>query len=225
MTDKPMTKAAAERIAGTMGFAGKMPGTTYGIPAKACHTGGKLAQIPGTVCADCYALKGNYIYPSVEKSQETRLASIDSPHWENAMVMLLNWHMAKGVNRKGEKIDTKHHRWHDSGDIQSEAHLDKICNVARRTPKVNHWLPIKELKMLLSYVAKGNTIPGNLVIRVSGTNVDGPATKQWKHTSVVYTETSPKGAHRCVAPDHDGHCGPCRACWSHDVAQTAYLKH
>ena len=38
----------------------KMPGYAYGLPAWECKTGAKLVKVPGSVCAGCYALKGNY---------------------------------------------------------------------------------------------------------------------------------------------------------------------
>ena len=48
----------------------KMPGYAYGLPAWECKTGAKLVKVPGSVCAGCYALKGNYArYPEIKKSQ------------------------------------------------------------------------------------------------------------------------------------------------------------
>ena len=69
-----MTLKAAREIAGTLGDPSKMPGKSYGIPAASCNVGSILAKLLGTVCYDCYALKGNYTFPSVAKSQKKRLA-------------------------------------------------------------------------------------------------------------------------------------------------------
>ena len=41
-----MTIKAATAIAGPLGYPSKMPGTSYGISAKTCLTGSKLAKIP-----------------------------------------------------------------------------------------------------------------------------------------------------------------------------------
>ena len=38
----------------------KMPAYSWGISAKDCKTGSKLALIPGTICNKCYADKGFY---------------------------------------------------------------------------------------------------------------------------------------------------------------------
>ena len=59
-----MKISEAIAVAGPLGYPSKMPGTAYGISAKACIIGAKLAKIPGSVCLGCYALKANYLYPS-----------------------------------------------------------------------------------------------------------------------------------------------------------------
>jgi len=219
-----LTLKSANNIAGSMGFPSKMPGTSYGISAHSCITGGKLAKVPGSVCYDCYALKGNYIYPSVKTAHAKRETGIDSPHWVNAMVTLINWTQQHGKNRQGEPIALGYHRWHDSGDLQSEDHLGKICAVARATPKVRHWLPTRELAMVLAYIRNGGMVPKNLVIRVSATMVDGPATKAWPTTSTVHNASKPRGR-KCPAPEQDNHCGDCRACWNPKVQNVSYHKH
>ena len=84
-----MTMKAAIEIAGPLGFPSKMPGTSYGISAKLCGVGGKLAEIPGSVCFDCYALKGNYTFPSVAMAHDKRLAGISNPQWIVAMASML----------------------------------------------------------------------------------------------------------------------------------------
>ena len=59
------TLKAAKAIAGSLGKPSKMPGLSYGISAKRCIVGAKLATVEGSVCHGCYALKANYSYPSV----------------------------------------------------------------------------------------------------------------------------------------------------------------
>ena len=48
-------------IVGGLSAPSKMPCSSYSISATRCVTGSKLAKIEGTVCHNCYALKGNYI--------------------------------------------------------------------------------------------------------------------------------------------------------------------
>ena len=204
---------ALQLIGGSLGKVSKMPGLSYGISAHACITGSKLVTVPGSVCFSCYAMKGQYIYNSVHTAHKRRLASITGPHWTAAMVFL--------IGRSKEK----YFRWHDSGDLQSTEHLTKICAVAALTPKIRHWLPTRELQIVLSYVKRGGIIPANLTIRVSGTMINGTVTKQWLTTSSVHTEKALDGAYICPAPQQDHKCGECRACWDKNVALVSYRKH
>ena len=212
-----MTIKAARAIAGSIGYPSKMPGTSYGIPAQACLTGSKLAKVPGSTCSSCYAMKGNYIFRDVKKSQATRLVGLAHDDWVEAMVTLLT-----AAHSKGNL--PPYHRWHDSGDIQSRDHLAKICAVARATPNLMHWLPTRESKILRDFVRDGGSIPANLTIRLSATMVDGAAPKAWPNTSTVHSTTTPAG-HVCPAPSQDNKCQDCRVCWDASVANVSYHIH
>ena len=207
----------ATAIAGSLGSPSKMPGTSYGISAHACITGAKLAKVAGSTCNGCYALKANYQYPSVAQAHAKRLAGIMHPMWTDAMVRMLRNKHSKG------KLPP-YHRWHDSGDIQSEEHLAKICDVAAQTPELSHWLPTREIGILTRYTEAGGIVPANLTIRVSATMVDGKATRTWATTSTVHDKAAPIG-HLCPAQTQGNKCGECRACWSRDVANVSYHVH
>jgi len=194
----------AIKITGSMTRTTKMPGLSYSLPAWECQTGAKLRKIPGTPCHGCYALKGNYIrYPNIKKAQYYRLASLVRDSWTTAMVAQ--------VKRQ------KWFRWHDAGDVQSVDHMKKILDVCNQTPDTNHWLPTQERKYL---PLPGSKTPDNLVIRLSGSKVDGPPSTAWSHTSSVVT----KGA-SCPAPSQGGKCRTCRACWTKSIKNVSYGKH
>ena len=108
------TKEALKIIGGSLSKPSKMPGWSIGLPAKECKTGGKLQKVPGSVCYDCYALKGCYVFKVVQDAQYRRLAAIASPAWVEAMAHLIN----------SKKPDV--FRWHDSGDVQDLDHLKKF---------------------------------------------------------------------------------------------------
>jgi len=210
-----MTQKASKEIAGTLGNPSKMPGKSYGIPAISCKVGSILAKAKGTVCYDCYALKGNYTFPSVAKSQLKRLASLYHGQWVDAMTSQI-------LHAK-----EKYFRWHDSGDLQSMKHLLNIFAVARQSPKVRHWIPTKEGKLLQKFKQTYgmDAIPDNIVPRMSGTNVDGPATKQWPWTSTVHTPGKAWIGEECRAYTRGGKCGPCTMCWDKTVPNISYPKH
>lgn len=217
MTCAPIhTLKAANAIAGTLGKPSKMPGRTYGIPARACHVGAKLAKVEGSTCSSCYAMRGNYIFRDVIKSQNTRLASITGPQWVEAMVYLIE---------HGVKHDNPYFRWHDSGDLQSIQHLTRICAIAALTPWCHHWLPTREASIVARYLKQGGKVPSNLVIRQSATMVNGTAPKGLGlPTSTVHAGTRPTGR-LCPAPAQGNKCNDCRACWSQRVRNVSYHIH
>ena len=60
------TKEALKIIGGSLSKPSKMPGWSIGLPAKECKTGGKLQKVQGSVCYDCYALKGCYVFKVIQ---------------------------------------------------------------------------------------------------------------------------------------------------------------
>jgi len=225
-----MKTSEALKLVGGLSKPSKMPGWAYGIPAKECKTGSKLVKVAGSTCEGCYALKGCYVFKVVQDAQYRRLASIKHELWTGAMALL--------INSKKSKV----FRWHDSGDVQDEAHLMKIFAVCKLTPETRHWLPTREawIKHFLP------ECPDNLVIRFSAPMVDQDAPGSWPTTSTV---TSSHNSENCPAFRTDktgtvhtleafdtmtkekkkdldlGHCGSCRRCWDPEVKNVAYGQH
>ena len=112
----------------------------------------------------------------------------------------------------------KYFRWHDAGDIQSSKHLENIFAVCRLTPDTRHWMPTREAKFLSMHP---DTIPTNLIIRMSSHMIDQAPVKFWPWTSTV---TSGSDA-SCPAPKQGNKCGDCRACWNRSVSSVSYGKH
>lgn len=209
-----MKTSEALKLVGGLSKPSKMPGWAYGLPAKECKTGSKLVKVKGSTCEGCYALKGCYVFKVVQAAQYRRLDSIKSPLWVGAMSLLINSKKSKWF------------RWHDSGDIQDEAHLMKIFAVARLTPETKHWMPTREawVKHFLP------ECPSNLIIRFSAPMVDQAAPASWPNTSTVESPGSMRATHiqgsqRCPAPTQDNECKDCRACWDHNVKNVAYGQH
>jgi hypothetical protein len=112
---------------------------------------------------------------------------------------------------------------HDSGDIQDEAHLNAINEIAKRTPNVRHWLPTREVAIVKKWL-ENNTPADNLVIRQSAhMNDRQPSTKLTGYGSGVIDENPELKGHVCPASKQDNQCGDCRACW--EVETVLYHKH
>jgi len=192
----------AKEITGSLTRTSKMPGLSYSLPAWECKTGSKLRKVKGSVCASCYALKGNYTrYKAIKAAQYVRLKAIEDSRWIEAMTAQ--------VKR------STYFRWHDAGDVQSLDHLKKIYEVCRLTPDTKHWMPTREAWIKDHLDSK----PDNLVIRFSPPMI-GQRNDSWPNSSMVVTE----GA-TCPAPSQGNSCGDCRACWDPAVKVVSYGKH
>ena len=192
----------AKEITGSLTRTSKMPGLSYSLPAWECKTGSKLRKVKGSVCASCYALKGNYTrYKAIKAAQYVRLKSLQDSRWIEAMTAQ--------VKR------SEYFRWHDAGDVQDLQHLNKIFEVCRQTPDTKHWMPTREAWIKDHLDSK----PDNLVIRFSPPMMD-QRNDTWPNSSMV-VET---GA-TCPAPAQGGKCGSCRQCWDGDVKVVSYGKH
>ena len=234
-----MVVDAAWAAVGGLSKPSKMPGYAISTPASACNVGSRLRKVAGSVCASCYAHKGRYVMPNVAKALERRLDALptdehDHPAWEAwvaNMVTLVKHFCGDGalpVPAKGSRSPRRKvvpfFRWHDSGDIQSVAHLNAILEVARRTPEVKHWIPTREVKVVRSI--NPAHIPTNLIIRISAMSVGKPAPRlpgKQIQTSTVGVESVTR--RQCMAYTRGGVCGRCRKCWSTKVGNVNYPLH
>ena len=199
-----MKTEEAWTIVGGLSKPSKMPGWSIGLPAKECKTGAKLRQIKDSVCYDCYALKGCYVFKVVQDAQYKRLAAVRSPQWVQAMAHLIN-------SKKSNVF-----RWHDSGDVQDLEHLNKIYEVCRLTPTRRHWMPTRE-----AWVKDHlNRAPSNLVIRFSSPMIDQGPVNSWANTSTVVTS----GA-TCPSAKQGNQCLDCRNCWNPEIKNISYGQH
>jgi len=201
-----MLKKEAIQITGGLSAPSKMPGPSMNLPASQCITGAKLVRVRGSTCSGCYALKGRYRFQNVKDAMARRLAKLMDPRWIEAMVTLIDKQPV--------------FRWHDSGDIQSVQHLKNIFEVCKLTPGTMHWLPTQERKFL---PLSTDSIPKNLIIRLSNSKNDTKPGRAWDHWSTVVT--TPRAGHVCPAPEQGNQCGSCRACWSKDVKEVQYKIH
>jgi len=199
-----MKTSEAWDLVGGLSKPSKMPGWSIGLPAKECKTGSKLRKVKDSVCYNCYALKGCYVFKVVQEAQYRRLAAIYTAPWVKAMATLI----------QSKKADV--FRWHDSGDVQDLEHLNKIFEVCRLTPSKRHWMPTREA-WIKDHL---NRAPSNLVIRFSAPMVDQAAPASWSNTSTVVTS----GA-TCPAPQQDGQCKDCRNCWNKEIKNISYGQH
>ena len=204
-----------EVITGGLSAPSKMPCHSFSISAKRCKVGSKLRKVVGSTCNKCYALKGRYVFPNVERAMERRLAAMyASPNEWAAAIVASIW-------KKGEK----NFRWHDSGDLQGMNHLMTIVAIAEELEEVQFWLPTREYGIVRDYLRKFKCFPSNLTVRVSAPMI-GAVASEWAHSSSVDAVHTPLTAWvDCPASKQGNKCMDCRACWDQDVEVVNYKKH
>ena len=209
-----MTIKETEATIGTLSSPSKMPCYSFSISAKLCITGGKLRNVKGSICSKCYALKGRYVFSNVQTSLAKRFAGMSDPDWIDKMVFMIGKREKSGV-----------FRWHDSGDIQSVAHLAAIVEIAKRLPNILFWLPTREFSFVSDFM-ESNSVPANLTIRLSALMFDGkPPTAIAKRLGLVTSGASTGDDFDCVSSKQGGKCLDCRACWDKSISNINYKKH
>jgi len=201
----------AKLITGGLSNTTKMPCRSFNTSALDCGRGSKLRGIENSVCTDCYACKGNYMWPNVQEAIEARLGKSYDPNWIEAMVTLIG------------KQSKDFFRWFDSGDIHSIEQLQSILDVCELTPNTKHWLPTREKAILLS-VTSGIVVPENTCIRVSADFIDYPPPQIGFPTSTVTRNRDLADCHVSLIEENKN-CGDCRLCWDNDITNIGYLKH
>ena len=214
-TPKSIPKSIAEswNYIGGLSDPSKMPCKSFAIPAKTCPMGRHMVGQFGTVCSGCYVLKSsNYNRFNVKTAQWRRYLRLNRPQWVDHMV---------------ECVDHYSNRWfrfHDSGDIVGEWHLDRITKVAEKLPRVKFWIPTREYKTVRNWIAANGKFPQNLTVRMSAIWVDQPASfAGGLPVSTVYTD-QPIGR-PCVAYSQNGECRDCRLCWNKRIRSVSYPRH
>ena len=187
----------------------KMNCFSFSLDARDCITGSRLRKIKGSTCSSCYALKGNYNYPSVIKNRQTNKDHLNSDYFVYVMTYQLK--------------DMKYFRWFDSGDLPSIEALSKIVEIAKNTPNCKHWLPTREIGIIREFL-KTNSFPKNLIVRVSSPMIDDKPLKAFALTSTVHKEKKHYGF-KCKAIDQNNNCLDCRACWDKRIKNISYKAH
>ena len=209
-----LKKSEATYICGSLTQTSKMPCKSYSLPTEACQTGFKMSKIAGSICASCYADRGFYsMYAkTIKPAQFARLDSINGEHWIDGMVSLIG--------------TDAFFRWHDSGDLQGLQHLEKIALVAQLTPNCRHWLPTREYSIVKQYIAKHGALPDNLIVRLSAMYPDKPVSipkslQGFANITASNVHTGKPLGTPCKAPEQNGACMDCRACWTNETISYA----
>ena len=199
----------------------KMPCRSYSLPAQECHTGSKLRKVEGSTCSKCYALKGRYLFPNVKDAR-----------YHNYDHVMMCEHDAEArqdwINQIVEAVaNDLYMRWFDSGDLQGVWMLEMIVAVAEAAPHCTFWLPTREHGMVTDYLLDHGSFPSNLTVRLSAHMLNKPIVinEAMREAGVLGSTAGEVEGKQCDSRERGGKCGPCRACWSRDVANVNYPLH
>lgn len=208
-----LTYELAWKLVGGLSSPSKMPCHGWSISARRCNVGSKLRSVVDSVCSKCYALKGNYMFPSIQECLERRYGMLQRKTFVPAMVYLLN------------TLTPRYFRWYDSGDLDTIETLKKIVDIANQVPDTKFWLPTKEYKLVQDYIKEGGVIPANLCVRLSSYMIDesGPIVLATR-LGLTISEVR-KAGFTCPASNQGNKCLDCRACWDKNTFLVAYKKH
>ena len=207
-----MNLKEAKETVGSLGKPSKMPCPSYNTPAILCVMGSRLRKIKGSTCHKCYAMRGNYVRPNVKTGLKKRFDAFKKNNFVEGMSLMINRYSAK----------SGYFRWFDSGDLADADILKKIVMICENTPKIKHWLPTREVKIVSDYL-KEKEFPKNLLVRVSAPMIDGKPLK-FRWTSTVHHKKKPIGRD-CPSRFQKNKCMDCRACWDRRIKNVSYHKH
>jgi hypothetical protein len=164
-------------------------------------------------CSGCYATTGCYSFKATKAVRSDNKLAWQEAGWVDTMVAALK--------------KQSYFRWFDSGDMYSLSLALKMYDVMVATPHVQHWLPTRMYKFpkYQAILARMQALP-NVMVRPSSDAVDGTYTPGVHGSTILPAGMPvPAGVKACTAPETNGKCNGCRACYSKDVPVVAYIAH
>jgi hypothetical protein len=164
-------------------------------------------------CKGCYATTGNYRFANVKAPRAHNKEDWARLEWVDDMVQELN--------------KDRFFRWFDSGDMYALGLAEKMLEVMKRTPWVQHWLPTRMHKFpKFALVLQQMAALPNVSVRFSSDSVTGDYTKKLHGSVIIPTAADvKKGMTLCRAYENAGKCSGCRACYDKKVKVIAYPAH
>lgn len=202
----------------------KMPGPSFSLPAhQACP------RENGSICASCYAGKGCYLYRSTQHAQNVRFnwtilcMNADPRVWVEVMIEAI------------KETGCQYFRVHDSGDMFNARYAESWYQVCLQLPEVKFWIPTRAWQQasgplplfdaVLNTLQRMARLP-NVTVRPSALNFGDTAPEvSGLHAGSTADCVDVFKARQCPAPQQNGQCGECRACWDHKDCPVSYTKH
>lgn len=167
-------------------------------------------------CKGCYATSGNYRFANVKAPREfNRLA------WQEESFTA---DFIKALHKE------RFFRWFDSGDMYNIKLAEKMLEIMKSTPHVNHWLPTRmhKFKKFHAVIQEMAALP-NVAVRLSSDSITGElvnsSVSDLNSTIIPEGEIDSYNGFICKAFYQDGKCLDCTACYNKGVKTVAYVGH
>jgi hypothetical protein len=155
------------------------------------------------------------------------MAALDDPRFEAAFIFALDFHHQRTRRTRlvnGETIRENRFRLYDSGDLQSLDNLEMWNRIALALPKIEMWLPTREVEYVRQFKAvHSEGFAKNLIVRIS-TPMQGDRFRNrpmgLPFSTVDRTDPDIKA---CPASNQGNKCLDCSTCWSQ--ANVSYASH
>lgn len=182
-------------------------------------------NLPTTICRSdapckkgCYAKKGNYARPNVEKclNNNLNLYLKNKDLFFNDIIEWLN----------SDDILYRFFRWFSSGDIVDYNFFLGIVKVARETPHTKFLCFTKKFEIVNDYILFNGDLPNNLRIVFSNWGEFKPQNPHnLPQTFVKFKDPLKNGNIPEFAIPCKGSCKSCKACWSLEKGQSVYFDY
>lgn len=173
-------------------------------------------------CKGCYATSGNYRFANVKAPREFNRQAWQEEDFVQDFIKALH--------------KERFFRWFDSGDMYNIKLAEKMLEIMKATPHVNHWLPTRMHKFQKFHaVIQQMAALDNVVVRLSSDSVMGERVESTltDTNSTVIPEDTVKGfalhdsadGMVCKAYYQEGKCLDCTACYNKEVKTIMYVGH
>lgn len=198
----------------------KMPCKSFSLPAVRSCPSAVFGE--NTICGSCYARKGFYVWPVVQKALEARfywaIQACLVPSLGDQFVDLLVLAIRNEAGRQYKRGETQAvFRVHDSGDLFSPQYAELWYRICFLCPNVKFWFPTRQWNtkntFMILTLQKLDSLP-NVAVRPSALHfedsvpcVDGLSAGT---TASVFN-------YNCPASEQDNKCLSCRQCWTKTI--------
>ena len=192
-----------------------------------CNTGSKLRKMDNTPCRFCYSLRLCNFRTNVHESYVRNTKLLISALQDIGYKMVAQI-MAFIIKKKQKTMGIYKVRIKDGGDAVNILEFLMWMMVAMLCRDQKFWFPTKEYGWLRDAFRQVDSIPSNIIFRVSTPVINQPHMKEFRYCSVVYTQDKydsfidTDSIKKCIAKYQGNACLECDYCYDPKIYTVVY---